>query len=275
MSLLGLNATPAALQAARHALGSDLPPLTRYGAWLTGLARGDLGTSLTYHVPIAPLITERLGVSVPLALLALAVALAGGLLLGIAGAASTRGGALARAAARLGLATPVAYLGLLLVLAVAVGLRWLPAGGFPGWSDPAAALAALTLPALALGLPQAAVLARVLSASLTEVLSADYIRTARAKGLSAAALLWRHALRNAALPALATAGLQFGYLLAGSVIVETVFALPGLGRLVLDAVAQRDLPVVQAVAIVLVVFVAVSARLADLAAAAADPRLRR
>ncbi len=165
---------------------------------------------------------------------------------------------------------------MLLVLVFAVGLRWLPSGGFPGWSQGAGpALKALLLPAIALALPQGAILARVLRSALIETLNEDYIRTARAKGLSEGQALLRHALRNALIPTLTIVGMQLPLLIAGGVIVENVFYLPGLGRLVFQAIGQRDLIVVQGV-VVLLVFLMVSVTfLVDLAYAAADPRLRR
>jgi peptide/nickel transport system permease protein len=156
-----------------------------------------------------------------------------------------------------------------------IGLHWFSAGGFAGWSaGPLAALRSLTLPALALALPQAAILAQVLRAALLEALGQDYLRTARAKGLSRSQALLRHALPNSLLPVLTILGLQFSFLLAGGVLIENVFFLPGLGRLVFEAITQRDLIVVQSVSIVLVCQVVLVTLLADLAAAAADPRLR-
>jgi peptide/nickel transport system permease protein len=165
---------------------------------------------------------------------------------------------------------------MLLVLVFAITLRWLPGGGFPGWSaGPWTAGKALILPAVALALPQASILARVMRSSLLETLGDDYVRTARAKGLSAGQALRRHALRNALIPVLTILGLQFSFLLAGTVIIENVFYLPGLGRLVFQAINQRDLVVVRSVVMLLVASVIIVNFLVDLAYAAVDPRLRR
>ena len=175
---------------------------------------------------------------------------------------------------QLGVAVPGFWLGMVLILLFAVQLGWAPAGGFPGWAGGAgAALGALTLPAIALAAPQAAVLARVLRGELLSAMAADYIRSARARGLSERQALVRHALPNALAPTLTILGLQFAYLLAGAVVIENVFTLPGLGRLVFQAIAQRDLIVVQGVVLALVFAVVAVSFLADLAAAAIDPRL--
>ncbi|MXY33024.1 MAG: ABC transporter permease, partial [Boseongicola sp. SB0664_bin_43] len=164
---------------------------------------------------------------------------------------------------------------LLMVLVFAVNLRWFSAGGFPGWDEGVpAAVKALTLPAIALALPQASILARVMRSSLLDTLSEDYIRTARAKGLSARQALRRHALRNALIPVLTIIGLQFSFLLAGAIIIENVFFLPGLGRLVFQAISQRDLIVVESVVMLLVFAVIIVNFLVDLAYAWVDPRLR-
>ena len=180
------------------------------------------------------------------------------------------------AATQLGIAIPNFWFALLLVYVFAVALRWVPAGGFPGWDAGLwTALSALLLPAIALALPQAAILARVTRSALLDVMSEDYIRTARAKGLPANAVLWRHALRNALIPVLTILGLQFSFLLAGTIIIENVFYLPGLGRLVFQAITQRDLIVVESVVVLLVATVVIVNFLVDLAYAWADPRLRR
>jgi peptide/nickel transport system permease protein len=177
--------------------------------------------------------------------------------------------------AQVGVAVPNFWFAMLLVLVFALRLRWLPAGGFPGWADPVAALRALILPAVALALPQAAILARVLRSALIETLGQDYIRTARAKGLSRGQALRRHALRNALIPVLTILGMQFAFLLAGAIIIENVFYLPGLGRLIFQAITQRDLIVVESAVMVLVVAVILVSFLTDLAYALVDPRLRR
>ena len=276
--MMGLNANPEAVAALRSQMGLDQPALQRYLGWLAGLAHGDFGTSYTYRVPVAGLIAERLAVSLPLALIAAALSIAVAVPIGLF-AASRRGkasDAVVMGATQVGMALPNFWFAMLLVLVFAVGLRWLPAGGFPGWeSGPGPALKALILPAVALALPQAAILARVLRSALIETLGEDYVRTARAKGLTEGQVIRRHALRNAMIPLLTIIGLQLPFLLAGAVIVENVFFLPGVGRLVFQAITQRDLIVVQSVVVLLVFAVVLVNFLVDLGYAAVDPRLRR
>ena len=275
--MLGMNADPAALQALHAQLGLDKPLAGRYLTWLAGLVQGDFGTSWTYRLPVGSLILQRLEVSLPLTVLALLFALTLGFLLALA-AVIWRGRWPAKAVGLVtgaGIAIPNFWLGILLVGVFGVTLRWFSAGGFAGWeAGPLAALRSLTLPALALAVPQGAILARLLRGELLETLGQDFIRTARAKGLSANAALLRHALPASLLPVLTILGLQFSFLLAGGVLIENVFFLPGLGRLIFEAIAQRDLIVVESVAILLVFQVIVVSLAADLACAAADPRLR-
>ena len=222
-------------------------------------------------------IDDRLQVSLPLALLALALSTAIAFPVGI-WAASRRGTAAdagVMGATQLGVAVPNFWFAMLLVLVFSVRLGWLPAGGFAGWdAGLLAGLISLTLPAIALALPQASILARVMRSSLIDTLGEDFIRTARAKGLSRGQALRRHALRNALIPVLTIIGLQFSFLLAGAIIIENVFFLPGLGRLVFQAISQRDLIVVQSVVMLLVVAVIAVTFLVDLAYAWVDPRLR-
>lgn len=274
--MMGLQARPDTVAAMRHALGLDAPPLERYVHWVRGLVHGDFGLSYTYRVPVSSLIAERLGVSVPLALYALIIAAVVAFPMGFA-AAARRGrasDAWLTGLTQLGLAIPNFWLGMLLVLVFAVILHAMSAGGFPGWGVGFwTALRALTLPAVALAMPQAAILARVLRGALVETLHEDYIRSARAKGASERRILWRHALPNALVPVLTILGMQFSFLLAGGVIIENVFFLPGLGRLVFQAIEQRDLIVVQGVVMVLVLAVACVSFLVDLAYELIDPRL--
>lgn len=274
-AMLGLNPDPAALARLRAELGVDQPAVVRFVRWAGGLIGGDLGQSLTYRVPVARLVAERAAVSLPLALIAMALAVLVAVPLALA-AAARRGRATdvaVSAITQLGVAIPNFWAGALLVLGFAVARPWFPAGGFPGWGDPGQALRHLALPALALALPQAAVLARVLRAALVEQFDEDWFRTARAKGLSVWAATTRHALPNAAVPALTILGLQFAFLIAGAVIVENVFALPGLGRLLFQAVAGRDFVTVQSVVVLLVAGVVCIGFLVDLAIAALDPRI--
>ena len=275
--MLGMNATPEALQALRTELGLDQPVVLRYLAWAGGLLSLDLGRSYTYSVPVIDLVAERGAVSLPLALLALALSVAIALPVGLF-AARRRGraaDALVMGVAQIGVAVPNFWFALILVYVFAVGLRLLPSGGFPGWDAGLwPAFKALILPAVALALPQGAILARVARSALIEVLGEDYIRTARAKGLPAGMVLRRHALGNAVIPVLTIVGLQFSFLLAGTIIIENVFYLPGLGRLVFQAITQRDLIVVQGVVMLLVAVVILVNLLVDLSYALVDPRLR-
>jgi len=276
-AVLGIHADPAAIAALRRQMGLDGPFLDRYLAWIGGLLHGEFGTSWTYHESVATLIRERFALSFPLTLYALTLSTAVALSLGIGAVrwrSSPLGAALA-AFSHVGLAIPSFWLGLLLVIPFGIGLHWFSAGGFPGWSAGwLAVLRSLTLPAIALALPQAAVFARVLQHELLELRDADFLRTARAKGLSETAILLRHALPNALIPMLTILALQFSFVLAGGILIENVFFLPGLGRLAFQAITNRDATVVQSVAIVLVAEVVAVSLLADLLAAAIDPRRR-
>ena len=276
--MLGTGARPDTLAALREELGLGDPIPVRYLSWVGGMLTGDLGTSYTYRTPVAEMIGVRLWISLPLAAYALALAVAIGLPAGI-WAASRRGTAVdagVMGATQLGIAVPNFWFAMLMVLVFAIHLPWFSAGGFPGWdAGLLAALRALTLPAVALALPQAAILARVMRGALLDTLGEDYVRTARAKGLTRAQALRRHALRNAMIPVLTIMGLQFSFLLAGAIIIEQVFFLPGLGRLVFQSIAARDLIVVESVVMMLVLAVIVVNFAVDLAYAAVDPRLRR
>lgn len=275
--MLGLNATPELADALREQLGLSGPPLERYFSWLFGMLQGDFGISYSYKVPVADLVADRIWISLPLAIYALALSTLIAFPVGIL--AATRRGSASDVSimglTQLGVAVPNFWFAMLLVLLFAITLRWFSAGGFPGWQDPLLALRALTLPAVALALPQASILARVMRSSLLDTLNEDYVRSARAKGLSRAQTLWRHALRNALIPVLTIIGLQFSFLLAGAVIIENVFFLPGLGRLVFQGINQRDLIVVKSVVMILVFAVILVTFLVDIAYGLVDPRLRR
>jgi len=275
--MLGLNARPDTVAALRAEMGLDQPAVQRYFLWLGGLITGDFGTSYTYGVPVWDLVRERLGLSLPLALIAMCLSTALAIPLGVL-AAAKRG----RAAdvgvmgfTQLGIAVPNFWFAILLILFFGVYLRLLPAGGFAGWDAGLwPALQSLILPAVALALPQAAILARVTRSSVLETLGEDYVRTARAKGLTRRAALWRHAVRNALIPVVTIMGLQFSFLLAGTIIIENVFYLPGLGRLIFQAIAQHDLIVVKDLVILLAASVIVVNFVVDLLYAVLDPRLR-
>jgi peptide/nickel transport system permease protein len=274
--MLGVNARPDTIAALRAEMGLDEPLIARYAAWVGGMVQGDFGMSWTYKTPVATLIADRIWVSLPLAIYALALSTLVAFPAGIY-VASRRGGAGDTAimgATQLGVAIPNFWFAMILVLVFAINLRWFSAGGFPGWADPWAAIKALTLPAIALALPQAAILARVMRSSLLDMLGEDFMRTARAKGLTHRQALWRHALRNALIPVLTIIGLQFSFLLAGAIIIEQVFFLPGLGRLIFQAISARDLIVVESVVMLLVFTVIMVNFIVDLTYAAVDPRLR-
>ncbi len=275
--MMGLNASPEAVAALREQMGLNLPLWERYFSWASGLLRWEFGTSYTYKVPVADLISDRIWISLPLALYALALSTLIAFPVGILAASKRNSPADVgiMGATQLGIAVPNFWFAMLLVLAFAISLRWFSAGGFPGWDEGFfAGMKALTLPAIALALPQASILARVMRSSLLDTLDEDYIRTARAKGLTRRQSLWRHALRNALIPVLTIIGLQFSFLLAGAIIIENVFFLPGLGRLVFQGITQRDLIVVKSVVMLLVFAVIVVTFLVDIAYAIADPRLR-
>ncbi len=276
--ILGVGAQPDTLAALRAELGLDLPVGTRYGRWVLGLVTGDLGQSYTYSVPVSELIGERIWVSLPLALISMVLTVLIAIPAGVF--AASRRGRLAdtgvSALAQIGIAIPNFWFAMLLILVFAVSLGWAPAGGFAGWDQgPGSALRSLALPAIALALPQAAILTRVTRSSVLETLGEDYVRTARAKGLTLNAALWRHAVRNALIPVVTIMGLQFSFLLAGTIIIENVFYLPGLGRLLFQAIAQRDLIVVKDLVVLLAGTVVIVNFLVDLAYLALDPRLRQ
>ena len=276
--MLGTDARPDTLAALRHQLGLDHPAWWRYLHWITSLATGDLGVSYTYGVPVSELIAARVGVTLPLGLLAILLSTSIAIPLGVL-AASWRGqpaDTALMAGAQLGVAMPNFWLGIVFILIFAVWLGWFPAGGFAGWDKGVpAALKSLVLPAFALALPQAAILSRVTRASVLETLGQDYVRTARAKGLTATAALWRHAVPNALIPVVTIIGLQFSFLLAGTVIVENVFTLPGLGRLMFQSIAQRDLIVVQDLVVLLAGCVILVNFVIDMIYLALDPRIAR
>lgn len=275
--MLGPTATPEAVAALEQKLGLDRPPLARYGGWIGGLVRGDSAVSVAYDTPVSQLIAERLQVSLPLAALAMVLTVAAALALGMYAAAhhNRLGDAGVMALSQLGLAVPNFWLAILLILLFAVQLQWVGAGGFPGWQDGWwQGVKALLLPAIALAAVQAAILARVTRSAVLEVMREDFVRTARAKGLSRRQVLWRHVLRNAMIPVLTVMGLQFANLITSAIIVENVFVLPGIGRLVFQAIANRDLVVVRDVVLLLAALVVAVNFVVDLLYALVDPRLK-
>ena len=282
--MLGESATPESLKALSARLGLDQPPLTRYVAWMKGLARGDMGSSLSYDTPVLELVQQRLAVTLPLALMAMALTTVLALALGVYAASHHNriGDVGVMGLSQLGIAIPNFWFAILLILLFAVKLQWFSAGGFPGWTEDDGeggggvweGFKALVLPAVALAVVQAAILARITRSAVLDVLREDFVRTARAKGLSQRQVLWRHVLRNAFVPVLTVMGLQFASLLAGTVVIEYVFSLPGLGRLVFQAIANRDLVLVRNVVLLLAAAVILVNFVVDVLYAVIDPRLR-
>ena len=275
--ILGVGAQEDTLRALRTELGLDLPAPLRYLNWLGEVLQGNLGRSYTYDTPVQELLLNRVELSLPLALLAILLSTGIAIPLGVFAASRHRKVADTgiMGFAQLGVAVPNFWFAILLILLFSVKLGWFSAGGFAGWDAGwIPAFKSLVLPAVALALPQAAILARVTRSSVLETVQEDYIRTARAKGLSRSQALWRHAVRNALIPVVTILGLQLSFLLAGTIIIENVFYLPGVGRLLFQAIAQRDLMVVKNLVLVLAATVVLINFLVDLLYALLDPRLR-
>jgi peptide/nickel transport system permease protein len=275
--ILGIQATPDTLQALRQKMGMDQPAFLRYLHYMKQLALGDLGRSITYDIPIHSLIVSRLQVTIPLAILSLVFAVFISIPMGIYSSLHRNrpGDYGIMVFSQVGLAVPAFWAGILLILLFAVTLHWFPAGGFHPWGDnPFKALRSLLLPALSLGLVRAAVLTRMTRSSMLEVLGEDYIRTARSKGLSKRIIVYKHAFRNAIIPIVTIVGLQAGDLLAGAIIIENVFHLPGVGRLVFEAIGQRDLPVIQGIVLLIAVMIVLINFVIDVAYRYLDPRIR-
>ena len=275
--VLGVNATPEALAKLRHQMGLDMPGWQRYLLWIGGVLHGDFGTSQVSGVPVAELLRQKLSVSVPLALMGVAVSVLISVPLGVIAGVRYRhlSGTMISALSLGGIAIPAFWAALLLITVFAIRLRALPAGGFVAWSDdPVAAFRSLLLPAISLGLVQGAILTRYVRSAVVDVLREDYIRTARAKGLTRSQALRRHGFRNAAIPVVTVLGLQLTSLLVGAVVVENVFYLPGLGRTLLQAIGNRDLIVIQATVMLLTGVVLVVNFLVDVSYRLLDPRIR-
>jgi len=275
--ILGIQATPENLQELRHKLGLDQPLAIQYWNWLSALIRGDFGRSITYEISISTLIASRLQVTIPLAILSIFFAVIFSIPLGIYAAIHRNrpGDYGVMVFSQIGLAIPAFWAGILFILFFAVYLQWFSAGGFKSWTEtPLGALKSLILPALSLGLIRAAVLARLTRSCMLEALGEDYIRTARSKGLAEKMVVYKHALRNALIPVVTIIGLQMGELLAGAIVIENVFNLPGLGRLIFLAIGQRDLPVVQGVSLLIAFFIVMVNFGVDVIYGVVDPRLR-
>jgi peptide/nickel transport system permease protein len=275
--ILGIHATPETLQTLRHQLGLDRPFVLRYLGYLKNLTMGELGRSITYDIPIRSLIFSRLQVTIPLTILSMIFAIVLSIPLGIYSSLHRNrvGDYGIMVFSQMGLAVPAFWAGILLILLFAVTLHWFPAGGFQPWQvDPIKTLKSLFLPALSLGWVRAAVLTRMTRSSMLGVLGEDYIRTAWSKGLPKRLVVYKHAFRNAIIPVMTIVGLQAGDLLAGAIIIENVFHLPGVGRLVFEAIGQRDLPVIQGVVLLIAVMIVVINFVMDIAYRYLDPRIR-
>jgi peptide/nickel transport system permease protein len=275
--ILGLEANADSVARVRQALGLDQPVPVQYAQWVGRALRGDLGRSIQYDLPVGALILSRLTVTLPLTLLAAGFMIAAAIPLGVFAATRHRrwGDYLTMTLSQLGVAVPGFWAGLLLILLFSVRLGWVQSGGFDGWGEGIArGLRSLLLPAIALGLFQFAVLARTTRSAVLEVLREEYVKTARAKGVAERRVLFRHALRNALIPVVTVAGVQLGQLLAGSIILESVFYLPGLGRLTLAAISARDLPVAQGVVLFVASMIVTVNAAVDILYGLLDPRIR-
>lgn len=279
--LMGPDAEPEAVQAMVQQLGLDQPVLTRYGQWIRGLLHGDMGNSYAYGSPVSELVWERLLVTVPLAVLAMLITAVLAIAAGVFAAARHKrwGDIGVMGLAQIGIAIPNFWFAILLILLFSVKLQWFSAGGFPGWREEDGggfwpALQALLLPAISLAVVQAAILARITRSAVLEVLREDFVRTARAKGLSRRAALWGHVLRNAMIPVVTVMGLQFANLLAGTIVVESVFYLPGLGRLIFQSISNRDVIVVRNCVLLLAAMVVCVNFVVDMLYAFIDPRIQ-
>lgn len=275
--LMGPDAAPEAVQALARKLGLDRPAIERYWDWISGLLVGDLGLSYAYSTPVGELVLERLSLTVPLAMMAMALTTALALAAGIFAAArhNKLGDVGVMGLTQIGIAIPNFWFAILLILLFSVHLKWFSAGGFPGWDEGLLpGLKALLLPALSLAVVQSAILARITRSAVLEVLREDFVRTARAKGVSQRATLWGHVLRNAMIPVITVMGLQFAELLAGTIVVESVFYLPGLGRLIFQSISNRDLIVVRNCVMLLAAMVVIVNFVVDVLYATIDPRVK-
>jgi peptide/nickel transport system permease protein len=276
-TLMGADASPEAVQALTVKLGLDQPLTTRYLHWIAGMAVGDLGNSYAYGTPVGGLIVERLALTIPLAIMSMLITVVLALAAGIYTAANHNrlGDVSVMSLTQIGIALPNFWFAILLILLFSVKLQWLSAGGFAGWGDGVwAGIRSLLLPAISLAVVQAAILARVTRSAVLEVLREDFVRTARAKGLSRRAVLWQHVLRNAMIPVMTVMGLQFANLLAGTIVIENVFYLPGLGRLIFQSIANRDLIVVRNCVMLLAAMVVIVNFVVDVLYAFIDPRIK-
>jgi peptide/nickel transport system permease protein len=275
--LMGPEASPEAVQALAIKLGLDRPAFERYWEWVTGMLVGNLGVSYAYSSPVSELVAERLTLTIPLAIMAMVLTSAIALAAGIFAASrhNKLGDVGIMGLSQIGIAIPNFWFAILLILLFSVHLKWFSAGGFPGWDEGIwEGIKALMLPALSLAVVQSAILTRITRSAVLDVLREDFVRTARAKGVSRTGTLWGHVLRNALIPVITIMGLQFAELLAGTIVVESVFYLPGLGRLIFQSISNRDLIVVRNCVMLLAAMVVIVNFVVDLLYAAIDPRVK-
>ncbi|WP_326710899.1 ABC transporter permease [Streptomyces sp. NBC_01474] len=277
-ALTSVGASPEQIAAARHSIGSDRPLPEQFTHWIGQLATGDLGTSFVSSLPVGPEVVQRLSVTVPLTLSAFVLAVLIAVPAGFVAAYKRRTwyGALLSGVSQLGIAVPVFWLGMILIVVFALNAGWLPSGGFPqdGWSDPAQAIRSLVLPVVTIALVMSASLIRYVRSATLDVLDSDFLCTSRALGSSFGQAMWRHGLRNASVPVISILGIELASTLLGAVVVESVFALPGLGSLLATGIAQHDYPVIQGVLFVSTLAVLLIGFAADLVQRIIDPRLR-
>ena len=273
LTILGLDATEDALEALRQRLGLNEPLTKRYFLWIGNALTGNFGISHSFSVPVSELIIERLPLTVSLAISGMICTVLLAFALGVFAAANHKryGDWGVMVISQLGIAIPAFWLSILLVLLFAVKLRWLPPGGFPGWENPINAIRSLILPTLALSLVQSAVLARVTRSSMLEVMRQDFIRTARASGFHRNRILWQHTLPNALIPIVTIIGMQFAALVTGTIVIENVFYLPGLGKLIFQSISNRDLPTVQALVMLFAAIVIIANFIVDITYSVIDP----
>ncbi|MEV3948005.1 ABC transporter permease [Streptomyces halstedii] len=277
-ALTSVGASPEQIAAARHSIGSDKPLPEQFTHWFGQLVSGDLGTSFVSTLPVGPEVASRLDLTIPLTLAAFVLAVLIAVPAGFVAAYKrhTWYGALLSGVSQLGIAVPVFWLGMILVAVFALNAGWLPAGGFPpdGWAVPGEAVRSLVLPVVTIALVMSASLIRYVRSATLDVLGSDYLRTARALGSSFGQAMWRHGLRNASVPVVSVLGIELASTLLGAVVVESVFALPGLGSMLVTGIAQHDYPVVQGVLFVSTLAVLLIGFAADLVQRVIDPRLR-
>ncbi|MEU5398274.1 ABC transporter permease [Streptomyces sp. NPDC005963] len=277
-ALTSVGASQEQIAAARESIGSDRPLPEQFVHWIGQLVRGDLGNSFISSLPVQPEISARLNVTVPLTLAAFVLAVLIAVPAGFIAAHRRRTwyGALLSGVSQLGIAIPVFWLGMILIAVFALNARWLPAGSFPpdGWAQPGEAIRSLVLPVVTIALVMSASLIRYVRSATLDVLGSDYLRTARALGSSFGGAMWRHGLRNASVPVISILGIELASTLLGAVVVESVFALPGLGSMLATGISQHDYPVIQGILFVSTLAVLLIGFAADLVQRIIDPRLR-